>query len=38
VQGKEGVLAVLRLMQDYSISREDVDFITGGRLAAGMRG
>jgi hypothetical protein len=29
-QGKEGVPSVLKQMRDYCISREDIDFITGG--------
>lgn len=33
-QGKEGVKDALREMNTYCISREDVDFITGGSLCS----
>lgn len=32
VQGKEGIPEVLRLMNQYAIGREDLDFIAGGFL------
>jgi hypothetical protein len=36
-EGKDGIEAVLRMMRAYCISREDFDFVAGGRSSCGVQ-